>query len=187
MITNKTIHNWGINDLRGKYHINFSECPIYNTWKKMIGRCYDPKYHETRPSYIGCTVCEEWRYFSVFKTWMEQQDWKGKQLDKDFLKEGNKQYCPDYCIFISKSLNCFLTNCGGQRGEFPLGVSWSKFHKKFRAYCSNGSGKNISLGFFDNPEDGHIAWKNKKHEIAVMLSSEVKDERLKQVLLTRFL
>lgn len=63
-------------------------CPFYRTWGTMLGRCYSDKFHEQNPTYVGCTVCDEWLTFSKFKAWMETQDWKDKQLDKDILVPG---------------------------------------------------------------------------------------------------
>ena len=65
-------------------------CSIYSRWQGMLERCYSKKYQVLSKTYSECTVCEEWLTFSNFKTWMEQQDWKGKQLDKDIIKKGNK-------------------------------------------------------------------------------------------------
>ena len=75
-------------------------CPFYRRWVHMLERCYSERYQEKKPTYIGCTVCEEWLRFSNFKSWMETQDWEGKHLDKDLLVEGNKIYSPDTCILV---------------------------------------------------------------------------------------
>jgi len=37
------------------------------------------------------------------------------------------------------------------------GVSWSEFHKKYRAYIAV-NGKNIALGMFDDPKNAHEAY-----------------------------
>ena len=58
-------------------------CPYYSRWKDVLSRCYAAYHLLKRPNYFDCTVCEEWLLFSNFKKWMEQQDWEGKQLDKD--------------------------------------------------------------------------------------------------------
>lgn len=160
----KLVHGVGLNDLKGNYDKKFSDCQFYKTWKKMLGRCYDPNYLKLRATYSNCSVCFDWLLFSNFKTWMEQQDWQGKALDKDILGSG-KLYSPSTCIFVSKEVNNFLTDSRKSRGEYPVGVSWSDYHNKFRAYCSDGKGRNIFLGFFDEPDSAHDAYMNKKYTL----------------------
>ena len=73
----------------------------YATWKSMLMRCYSDKYHLKSPSYIGCSVCDEWLDFQVFAKWFSVNYEDGKQLDKDIKIEGNKIYSPDTCLFVS--------------------------------------------------------------------------------------
>ena len=63
-------------------------CPFYQTWRNMLARCYSNKYIVYNPTYLGTTVCDQWRHFSVFKLWMQSQDWTDKEFDKDFLGDG---------------------------------------------------------------------------------------------------
>jgi len=67
-------------------------CPFYKVWENMINRCYNPRHLVKRPTYIDCTVCEEWKIFSNFKAWMETQNYIDRQLDKDLIVKGNKVY-----------------------------------------------------------------------------------------------
>ena len=66
----------------------------------MLRRCYDEKYHQKEPTYIGCTVCDEWRYFLNFEKWYEDNwyDIEGETmcLDKDILVKGNNLYINGY-------------------------------------------------------------------------------------------
>jgi len=101
-------------------------CPYYQAWKSMLERCYSIKYQERQPTYRGCSVSEEWLTFSVFKSWMEKQEWEGMQLDKDILFEGNKLYSKETCVFVSSVVNIFTTDRGASRGEWLIGVNWSK-------------------------------------------------------------
>ncbi len=114
----------GINDADYKVlpRVNGKQliCPYYQRWVSMIKRCYSEKTQERQPTYKGCTVCDEWLTFSNFKVWMEKQDWRGKQLDKDVIMSGNKVYSPDYCSFITQKENkaanaksfTFISPCG---------------------------------------------------------------------------
>ena len=89
-------------------------CPFYRKWCDMLKRCYSLKWHKQNPTYIGCFVCPEWLYFSKFRLWMENQKWKGMELDKDLLVKGNRGYGPDTCCFIPKAINS-LFGSGGKK------------------------------------------------------------------------
>ena len=91
-------------------------CPIYHKWRDMRNRCYNEKYQIQQPSYKDCFVCEEWWTFSNFKKWMEQQNWQGKQLDKDIICSGNREYGPKTCIFVTHWLNTLICENKKQRG-----------------------------------------------------------------------
>lgn len=83
-------------------------CPYYSRWSRMIERCYSDAYHRRKPSYSDCYVHDDWKRLSVFKAWMELQDWVGKELDKDILVEGNRMYGPDTCVFVDGETNGFF-------------------------------------------------------------------------------
>lgn len=164
-------------------------CPYYTRWKSMFDRCYSDKFHKTNPTYKDCTVCEEWHSFTKFKSWMMTQDWEGKHLDKDLLDVGNKEYHPDRCVFVTKTVNSFMNDHGNARGDLPLGVSPEK-SGKFRARVWNPlTGNREYLGCFNDPNEAHIAWKKRKHDLACQLadSEYVTDERVAQALRTRYL
>mgnify|MGYP007057199411 CR=1 FL=1 len=196
---NNLVYEVGIND--ANYNVTLSEkvdgkweiiyqCPYYRTWTHMLERCYSDKYHERKPTYRECTVCEEWLTFSNFRKWMEQQDWENNQLDKDLLWFGNKEYNPNNCVFIPQIVNSFLTDRGNGRGEYPIGVSFHKKTRKFRAMCCNPFTKRQEhLGLFNGTDQAHSAWKERKHALACQLadSEYVTDERVAHALRTRFL
>lgn len=163
-------------------------CPFYSTWRSMLARCY--RTSENRPTYVGCTVSEEWKTFSNFKYWMESQDWQGKQLDKDLLSHGNKLYSPDTCVFVDRRVNIFLTERHHGRGEYPIGVCWYKRDKKFRARVNDGTGTSIYLGLFDSAQQAHEEWLAAKLKIAKRLASEIisdgGDVRIADALVRRY-
>ena len=99
-------------------------CPIYSVWKDLMRRCLCQDYKDKHPAYTDTTCCEEWLLFSNFKSWMEQQDYEGKQLDKDLLVYENKVYSPETCVFVSKEVNVFMVKGDSVRGKYPLGVSY---------------------------------------------------------------
>lgn len=168
------------------------KCPFYDRWRGMLRRCYSEQTLEKYPTYRGCSVCEEWLTFSNFKSWMEQQDWEGKHLDKDLLVKGNKVYSPETCIFVDKLVNRFTTERTHDRGKYPLGVTKLERLKDnpYAAQCSDPfTGKRGHIGVYSTPEEAHLAWKRRKHEFACMLAESdlVTDPRLEEALKTRYL
>lgn len=105
-------------------------CPFYKTWTAMLNRCYREPILK---AYKDTTVCEEWHTFSNFKSWMETQDWEGKELDKDLLTDNN-QYSPQNCIFISGWLNAYLV---GGKPDHPTHLPGISYNKVTGAYLVN--------------------------------------------------
>lgn len=173
--------------LSRKVNGSTERCPFYCKWVGMLERCYSEPFKIKWPTYAGCTVCDEWLTFSKFKSWMEKQDWQGKQLDKDILVKGNKVYSPETCVFVSAEINYFVRDSSGSRGEYPIGVSWHKINKKFVAQCKNPiTKKGEQIGFFDNVEDAHMAWRRAKHKHAMALASKCDDSRVSDALIARY-
>ena len=162
-------------------------CDYYKEWKSMLARCYSTKFQERQPTYQGCTVSDDWHTFSVFKNWMEKQNWKGKQLDKDLLIEGNKVYSADTCVFVTKMVNLFTTDSRAARGEWLIGVCWDKRAGKFRSQCCNPfSGKQERLGRFTTEQEAHEAWAKRKLELAHELAAIQTDQRVAKALIERY-
>lgn len=162
-------------------------CPYYNKWASMLKRCYSLKFQERNPSYRGCTVTDEWLLFSNFKSWMENQDWEGKHLDKDLLFVGNKLYSPNTCVFVTQAVNSFTTDRGAVRGEWLIGVYRNKGTDKFRSKCCNPfTNKREHLGYFSCEQEAHNAWLNRKLELAHLLAAEQIDSRVAKALISRY-
>ncbi len=181
----KPVYGVGINDADYKIRQEINEknilCQFYKTWKGMIQRCYDHNSQVKQPTYIGCTVCNEWLKFSNFKRWMEKQDWQGKEIDKDILVCGNKVYSPNNCMFVPKKINGMLIDRGAARGKYPQGVFWKKDHNKFTATLSC-YGKNRHLGYYDTIREAQIAyWKAKIDHIIDVANKQ--NETLRMALL----
>lgn len=199
MKENKLVFGVGINDAEyvvqkcirdGNKRRLVWACPYYQRWCDMLRRCYSEAYHKNKPTYINCTVNEDWHRFSVFSECVDNQPnllWKNCQLDKDLLVVNNKEYGPETCVFISRQVNMFLTDRERYRGEFLIGCTWSKGAGKFQAKCGDPFNKgSCYLGSFDNEYDAHVAWKNKKYEYACELALLQEDERVADALRARF-
>lgn len=194
----RLIHGFGINDAdyftqvkeykiidgKNKQLVVWS-CPFHQRWKSIIERAYSEKWHKLYPTYIGCSVSEEWKYFSNFKAWMETQDWQGKHLDKDLLVVGNKIYGPDTCYFVDPEVNLFIVEKNKTKGLYATGVD---FHKgRFRARGFNSQKRNVHLGYFDTEQEAHDAWKVNKSKEAFILAHKQTDSKVKEALLKRYI
>lgn len=162
-------------------------CPIFATWVSMIYRL-TPQWIKMHPTYYGCMICDEWLYFSNFKTWMENQDWQGKDLDKDLLSKSGKLYSPETCAFIPQALNKFFTE--GKRSEknkhLPIGAYPIRGARYMSKVLNVFSGKVEYLGYFNTPEEAHGAWLKKKLELALLWVEHLQDERVIKALIDRY-
>ncbi len=176
------VYGHGINDANYAVlpRINGKQirCPFYRTWQSMLQRVYSQKYHDTNPTYVGITVCQEWLIFSNFKAWLETQNWQGNELDKDIIKPGNKHYSPDTCCFVPHALNSLLNDNSAARGEWIIGVRYNKFAKKYTAQCCDGKGKLKHLGSFDTASTAHAAWVKFKSNLIVNIAAKQTDPRI---------
>ncbi len=140
------------------------KCPFYEKWSGILYRCYN----SDAPAYEGCTISDEWRYFSNFKKWMESRSWEGKEIDKDILVPGNKVYGEEFCLLVTKDLNNILHTSESMRGEYPQGVTivnnraTTKYHARQSKY-----GKDCHIGYFDTVEEASLAYR--EHRQAYLL------------------
>lgn len=169
------VYGVGVYDYNGQISHKDNELVniCYSIWKTMLCRCYSPEFQRREPSYKGCSVCNEWKYFSNFKRWFDKHYIDGYQLDKDIFVKGNKVYSPITCCFVPHRINSLLTTNKKRRGKFVIGVS-SK-NGKFRAVLSC-SHKNIELGLFDTEDDAFHAYKNAKETLIKQVSKEYYDK-----------
>jgi len=152
----------GINDRSLPAKVNGKTTKEYTLWHDMLKRCYSKSFLEKRPTYIGCSVSDNFKYYHLFHAWCQTQigfNVDSYQLDKDLLIKGNKLYSEDTCVFIPKELNALLTKRTLDRGLLPIGVT--KKGKGFVARCKM-YGKYKSLGTFDTPELAFEVYKNFK-------------------------
>ena len=142
---------------------NGKSTKCYNTWVDMLMRCYDPKYHEKKPTYKSCTVDEQWHNFQNFAQWYYSNYYEFEDeklaLDKDILHKGNKMYSPETCVFLPVSINSLFIKSDKTRGEYPIGVS--KVKDKFQA-CLRKDNELIHLGYYDTPNEAFQEYKKDK-------------------------
>ena len=172
----KYIYGFGINDYSEEVKINGKHIKSYHLWIAMLQRCYDKKQKKQSVIYEGCSVCEEWRYFSNFKKWFDENYIEGFSLDKDIINKGNKIYSPDNCAYVTKYINSILLLRKRDRGKCPLGV-----HKnKKGVYISSISkkGKIIMLGCYTNEYDAFNSYKINKEKYIKDVATEYYNKKL---------
>lgn len=164
----------GVNDYEGSvYDENGKLLNSFIHWYNFLKRCYDPKEHLRRGSYIGCSSCEEWKRFSNFKEWYDKHYVEGWYLDKDILVKGNKVYSPETCCFVPNEVNLLVVNAKRARGKYPIGVC-----KKGRRYASSvcRGKESRHLGYFDTPEEAFYAYKDAKEAYIKEVADKWKDQ-----------
>lgn len=145
----------------------------YKCWRRMIRRCYSPKFRAKHQSYLDCIVCEEWLMFSNFEKWFDKNYVKGYHLDKDILVKGNKIYSPDTCCFVPRIINNLFIKANKTRGDTPIGVSWhnNNFYASCRIYGTNRT----HLGVYPTPEEAFNAYKEAKESYIKAVAQEYYD------------
>ena len=188
MRKNKLVHGVGFNNTVELVNINGKFIHSYLTWRSMLGRCYSHKTHNRQPTYIGCTVCDEWLYFSNFKKWYDNNYIEGYHLDKDILVEGNKIYSPDTCRFVPRYINNLLNDRMNARGDLPLGVHEQKpnilncrITTTYQAQCS-GTAKKVLTKTFKTIAEAVVWYSETKKRIVkeqaqrAFLANEIKSD-----------
>lgn len=164
-----SVYGVGVVDVDFVVSVECKDCRQYKLWRNMLERCYDCKLHAKHPSYANCRVSDEWKYFSSFLVWCNNQsgykmkDEKGKSfaLDKDVASKWNKTYSSETCNFVPSQINTLLIKCDAVRGDLPVGVHFRKDICKYSARISVRT-KRKHLGYFDTPDDAFLAYKTAK-------------------------
>ena len=158
---------YGVGILGTKYPPSMSgrNTKEYNLWRNMLQRCYSDTFQKKQPTYEGCEVSNNFKYFEYFYEWCHKQigfNNEGWQLDKDLLIKGNKVYSESTCVFLPQEINNILTKSASSRGEHLIGVSWCKTNKAFKAQVSRSKGKSEYLGLFKTETEAFNAYKQAK-------------------------
>lgn len=132
------------------------------------------------PAYKDCT--NGFTSEAQFRLWaLKQIGFRetGFDLDKDILVKGNRVYSPDTCVFVPYEVNLLLSGCykAKKRGKYPIGVSFDKTIKRFKAQMSSRQerGLNKYLGCFPTAEAAFACYKAAKEARMQMLANKWKD------------
>lgn len=163
----------------GEHSVRDSGIPTreYYVWRNMLQRCYSSKLHLSRPTYKDCIVSENFKYFTYFKEWCNEQvgfDNEGWSLDKDILLKGNKIYSEDTCCFVPNEINTLIVNNKALRGGAPVGVHCVKGTGKYLANLAK-YGINTYLGTFNTSEEAFYVYKLEKEKYIKEVADKWKD------------
>jgi len=180
MYNRKPLHGIGINDSKVTTIMkDGSRCEAYMKWKAMVNRVYGKKALERNHNYFTTLCSQHFLTFSNFKAWYDKQVGayeKGFELDKDLLLKGCKVYSVETCILLPKEINSFIIRrCKDRQDKLPIGVSFHKQTRKFKAQINVG-GKRTTLGTFTNPADAFWCYKQEKQKQAKDLAEKWKDK-----------
>lgn len=163
------VYGFGIYD--GNFIGDNSKNKVYQCWRGMIKRCYSLKSLEKQPSYQGTTVCDEWKLYSTFEIWYNENYVDGYSLDKDIINGSAKLYSPDTCVFVPRDINNSILESNNNESVYPLGVTYHKkkkdmvneYKKPFYSQITK-KGKSITLGSYKTAFEAHKAWQYAKVE-----------------------
>ena len=160
-----SVHGVGILGTKYPSRVNGVHTKEYKLWTSMLERCYSITLKNKYLTYKDCEVSDNFKSYEYFYEWCNKQigfDNKGWHLDKDLLIKGNKVYDENTCVFLPNEINILLTKRTALRGEYLIGVYWSKTNKAFVAKVNKGKGKQEHLGYFKTEIEAYNAYKQAK-------------------------
>ena len=166
----------GVNDRKYPMAVSRKHIKEYAIWYGFLLRCYSPRVQGKQPTYVGCSTSENFKSYSYFYRWCQNQvgfGFQGFQLDKDLLIKGNKVYSEDNCLFLPQELNKLLISSRACRGSLPIGVCISQ-NRFLAQYSIDSVSKHI--GLFDTPEEAHNAYKKAKESHIKLQAEKWKDQ-----------
>ncbi len=164
------IKGFGILDVDFSRNNDIFVATAYHTWVRMISRCNRKKYSTSDIKYKDCFVCDEWKYFSNFLKFFEENYIDGYAIDKDLIKKGNKCYCPECCCFVPQRINNLIESRTNHRGYLPIGVHQTK-NGMYKAQMKK-NGKTYGIGVFYTIEDAFLAYKQVKEKFIKEIAEE---------------
>ena len=150
----------------------------YKLWINIIHRCYSEAVQKNNPTYIGCSVSDEFKNFQLFAEWVHKQkltEGIKYHLDKDILVKGNKEYSSERCRFVPMRINQVLTKADAIRGAYPVGVWLDKRRGTFQ--CNfYVDGKKRSMPSSKTPEEAFYKYKQAKEKEIKRLADIYKND-----------
>lgn len=177
---------FGIGAYGDKYPAYINNVPLreYSLWYSLIRRCYSQVYQKDKPTYIGCEVSDNFKSYTYFYEWCQDQigfnnkDADGKiwHLDKDILSQGQKIYSEDTCCFVPLDINALLVGTlKNRKHDLPVGISFSTTKTGYGASCSIGKKHKKHLGYFKTIEEAVSAYNAKKKEVIIATANNYRE------------
>lgn len=156
---------------------------IYNAWIRMLERSKNKKFKEKFPAYKDVDCCDEWLCFQNFAEWYEENYYEvngqSMEVDKDWLHQGNKIYCPEFCSVVPSIINSCLLTHEKTKGNLPIGISKTTGNK-YKARISI-EGKRKDLGVYVDLIDALNAYKKAKIDYVKYLANKYRGVLPKKV------
>lgn len=155
---------------------------VYDAWHNMLTRCYNTKYQESKPTYIGCDVSEEFLNFQMFAEFYTNETWCDDLClipDKDILcHETSKIYSKETVLLVDARINSLFTKTDSIRGKYPIGVSFdgTKYLSKCYTLDCDGNKTVARLGRFDTPKEAFYTYKEFKEKYIKQVADEYKEK-----------
>jgi len=180
--TNKLVRGIGVKGMDYPVQSNGKEAKEYALWSSMLTRCTE-KLWVRRPTYTGTTCSENFKNYSFFYEWCQEQvGFKNKDeygeswhLDKDLLVKSNKLYSEDTCVFVPQEINTLIVRRNNHRGKHRIGVYLDKDVVSYVSQCSL-KGKRVYLGRYRTGEDAFRAYKTYKENLIKQVANEYKSQ-----------
>ncbi len=183
IISNRLVYGTGVKGKLYQATENGKNSPVYALWVSMLRRCTQ-EYRSKHPTYVGTTCSENFKHYSFFYEWCQNQigfgnkDENGRswQLDKDLLGKGSKFYSECTCVFVPQRINKLLIKRDACRGELPIGVHRLTKGTGYVSKCNSGTGVQKYLGCFNTPQEAFKAYKAFKEALIKEVANEYKEQ-----------
>ena len=163
----------GIGVHNGTFEGTNKNTPVYEAWRGILRRCYDPSC-KSYSIYEDVEVCEEWHNFQNFADWFcaQEHNDKGFVVDKDLKMFGNRVYSPNMCTLVPVAVNSVFTGSNERLNprELPKGVHFCKAQNVYVAQVhkgevtKSGNKKQTYLGQFKDKVPAILAYKRAKED-----------------------
>lgn len=175
----KLVRGIGVNDADYPVFLRLGDgkvwqCPIHRSWSNILTRCtsedgkYSYEYSENHNgTYVGVTICEEWKSFMKFREWALERNWEGNHVDKDIIGDGT-HYSPETCDYVPSTINMILHR--KKKGSKCLwGVVKEGYKYKATIKCE---GKVYACQIFRDEFSAHQFYQKNKVEVIRLMAEK---------------